>query len=730
MTWRGTWAIGTTYSANDAVFFSGASYFAVTGSTGTTPGTNTAIWAPLALQGVAGPAGPQGPAGPTGPTGPQGAQGPAGPTGAKGDTGATGATGPAGPIGPQGPQGAQGLTGATGATGAQGPKGDTGATGATGPQGPQGPPGPTGPIGLTGPMGPAGPQGPKGDVGPQGPQGLPGATGATGPQGPAGPAGPAGPQGATGATGPQGPIGLTGPQGPAGPASTTLFEDYLSINGFVGTGTVDDSGALNAAIAAFGVDYPGMEMTLPKGVKRVRLDSTINLDVQKIGMLDGNGALLDCSIVPATVFAWTSSAGTGGTDTLFYQLQRGMRRFRILGAGEASAQVMHSFAGAGSLGAAMAQLEDIIMLSSGFGIRIDGPNAYLNRFYRVHMNNVRNPLNVPAAANSGEAIRFFDCIWANCDGTPITLANGNADVYFRGGSIDFSGGGGFNVTAGRLRFDHIHLENNTNTVWGAASGNGTLVTFDHCEVLKAMTGTYTAPYFTVAKPAVMTFDHCYFNGFGNQSGNEVLTTGDGVVTADGSQFLNISNMPFLLSDNVDNSLVDGTFESTTSLDQLGIFLSGATSWQNRLVGSNASVAISSAAAHGGSKSLAITKTGGVGAGQDITLRIPVPLGRRNHVSWRAFVSNPNALAGSFAITTWWAKVGDGVDANGFPVELETTNPINLNPVTPGAGWTRIGENPNGGLQAPAWSTHRVIRLRITNMAAGTFYLDDLLANCW
>lgn len=73
LTWRGAWVSGTSYVANDAVGYGGASYFCILATSGTTtPNLATANWALLASQGAIGPQGAQGP------TGPQGAAGGAG----------------------------------------------------------------------------------------------------------------------------------------------------------------------------------------------------------------------------------------------------------------------------------------------------------------------------------------------------------------------------------------------------------------------------------------------------------------------------------------------------------------------------------------------------------------------------------------------------------------------------------------------------------------------------
>ena len=83
LNWQGTWSAAGTYVADDAVGYSGASYFCINpvGPSATTPDVDTANWALLASQGAVGAQGPTGATGPTGPQGPQGIQGVQGPAG-------------------------------------------------------------------------------------------------------------------------------------------------------------------------------------------------------------------------------------------------------------------------------------------------------------------------------------------------------------------------------------------------------------------------------------------------------------------------------------------------------------------------------------------------------------------------------------------------------------------------------------------------------------------------
>jgi len=67
LTWRGSWVSGTSYVANDAVGYNGASWFCILATSGTSnPSVDTTHWALLASQGAQGIQGVQGPTGPQG----------------------------------------------------------------------------------------------------------------------------------------------------------------------------------------------------------------------------------------------------------------------------------------------------------------------------------------------------------------------------------------------------------------------------------------------------------------------------------------------------------------------------------------------------------------------------------------------------------------------------------------------------------------------------------------
>lgn len=70
LNWQGAWVSGTSYVADDAVGYGGASYFCILATSGTTtPNLATTNWALLASQGAQGIQGVQGPTGPQGPSG-------------------------------------------------------------------------------------------------------------------------------------------------------------------------------------------------------------------------------------------------------------------------------------------------------------------------------------------------------------------------------------------------------------------------------------------------------------------------------------------------------------------------------------------------------------------------------------------------------------------------------------------------------------------------------------
>jgi hypothetical protein len=223
ITFKGAWANGAGYGANDAVSYGGSTYIAIEGNSSNRPDNYPTVWSMLAQAGAQGLQGAPGAAGTTGATG------------AAGQAGSNGATGPQGPpltfrgewligtsyavgdavayagssysslLANQGREpdmsplywgvlAAAGATGPAGATGSQGLQGPSGYAGQTGAVGPQGPAGPSGSAGVTGAAGPAGPAG---------------ATGGAGPAGTAGANGIPGTNGANGATGAAGAVGLT-----------------------------------------------------------------------------------------------------------------------------------------------------------------------------------------------------------------------------------------------------------------------------------------------------------------------------------------------------------------------------------------------------------------------------------------------------------------------------------------------------------------------------------------
>lgn len=74
--WKGAWVSGTSYIADDAVGYSGASWFCILATSGTTaPDLDTTHWALLAAEGLQGPQGLQGLQGTNGSNGIQGIQG-------------------------------------------------------------------------------------------------------------------------------------------------------------------------------------------------------------------------------------------------------------------------------------------------------------------------------------------------------------------------------------------------------------------------------------------------------------------------------------------------------------------------------------------------------------------------------------------------------------------------------------------------------------------------------
>lgn len=248
-------------------------------------------------------------------------------------SGPTGPTGSAGIAGATGPAGSTGVTGATGAIGATGATGVAGATGSTGSQGATGPTGATGADSTV--AGPTGSQGPQGNTGPTG----------------------------------TAPVGGTQAQllGNSATGTAAWINQWFNVAayGAIGNGTVDDTAAINAAVAAADLASGGT-IFFPPGTYKIT--STISCTGRNYHFL-GAGSRYGPSIISqatanTTALSFVPASGTGGRDHTSK-----IENLQILGPGSATS-------GYGIYGSNDLHVDGCFVLGFNDGIVLDTTSFY------------------------------------------------------------------------------------------------------------------------------------------------------------------------------------------------------------------------------------------------------------------------------------------------------------------------------------------------------------------
>ena len=283
LVWKGAWSGIVTYSADDAVQYQGTAWIAVSPSTAVAPPSTE--WALLASRGDQGATGPQGPAGPTGDQGPQGAAGLPGPAGLAGLSWRGSWSGAVTyGVNDAVESGGASYVAVAQSTAVAPPSGEwslLAAGGAAGAQGPAGPPGPSGILSVIGPL--------QYDSGTQTLSSIPADAAHDGHV-------TAGPQTFGGVKFGPGFIG----KDVLGCADVRAF-------GATGDGVADDTGAIQAALAA--VPAGGGGVCLPAGTFRI----TGTLTVKSYTFVSGAGGPSSLSatggtMIDASALAPSSSA--------------------------------------------------------------------------------------------------------------------------------------------------------------------------------------------------------------------------------------------------------------------------------------------------------------------------------------------------------------------------------------------------------------------------------------
>jgi hypothetical protein len=232
-------------------------------------------------------------------------------------------------------------------------------------------------------------------------------------------------------------------------------------------------------------------------------------------------------------------------------------------------------------------------------------------------------------------------------------------------------------------------------------------------------------------------DGVYLNALKNTA-NQLACTGTGPVTIKDSRPSLTSNVLYVRSFNANNPSVnrnsifnDGSFESgNLTSDQIWLGADTA-AIVSRTAGSNCTLSNSTAAAEYGTHSLAIAKTGGAGTACGIWIAGPVSPGQIVAGSG-GWYDKPGSQTGTMTVTKYWLEM-QGNNASGIPMlgaqEVLNTSggPQAVVFTASPSGWTSLTiTNADPHNHAPAYANYVGIYYDLTQMNAGTVYIDGVL----
>ena len=359
-----------------------------------------------------------------------------------------------------------------------------------------------------------------------------------------------------------------------------------------------------------------------------------------------------------------------------------------------------------------------------------GTNSYLVNFSNTTYAQMTNDIYSPAGcSNCGENNVHIGGALGESD---VVVNNGAvAEFNFTNMSFDFDHQYVLN-SGGQINFLNPHFENNGTTAPGSlfvvsdTDGSvvrvqgGLLQTDDgllgYAPVSVGSKGTFVARDLFVHNMTNTS------NSFCTGSGRCIVSGTRGFQTALGVSSLQTFSSTIADTKNA-NLLVDGGFESSTPQDL--VFIGNDTQpIISRLTGANLLIATSTATAHSGSQSLALTKT--FGSGSASLAYIMVPISQRPMALANLWYAKPGAQTGTVYIAPYFLHV-NGFDGNGIPIIQQSYSPgsSTITLTSSAIAWTNLSSGEGENNQAPAWANYYGIQINLGSMNAGSFYLDDI-----
>lgn len=323
------------------------------------------------------------------------------------------------------------------------------------------------------------------------------------------------------------------------------------------TGKTDSTDKLKAILKYVTDNYNHTTIIIPSG--EMLISDTIDIDVERISV--ECQAVIKCDIPSdkyALRFGYTGEYGgyTKGRTTYkgLYLINKNIDTKKGNGI---------LFGGTNdTVGSSNINLINCIISDFTNGL------SYTDRSYLIRCNNCDlynniTQINVLGGVDTGENIRFDNCVIAN-GGTALLVNNALSTVYLNGCSIDYNYKQIFDIQKGDVYVDNCHIEHNsahfTETIpftMGDYDGNKCTITNSRVIFIESdevnMQYIIKNDYFNNAM-SYFNINNCFLQGFKTKSGY----IGTGFINMYGNQCYQWENMNYKVSEEM-NKINDGKF---------------------------------------------------------------------------------------------------------------------------------------------------------------------------
>ena len=486
------------------------------------------------------------------------------------------------------------------------------------------------------------------------------------------------------------------------------LKDTVSVKDFgaVGDGVVNDTAAIQAALAATG----NFILRFPPGTYKI--NSTITLNASQKS-LHGDRAVLDFSGNSGN--AAIIVTGTAGIPP-YRQNQTLLSNLELIGPGITnSGSIGILFNSAAEAGASHTLIESVNVHAFQTGHEFRN-NAYIINFLNSDVYNCTTGIYMPSSySNYGERITYTCCTIYN---STLAARNNNANgaFHFTKCSFDYNAQQ-VTVNSGRVFLTDCHIEANpyTSSPFTVDNTNGAFLQIKGGWML-CNANTTAVPVFSVGNLGTAQILDVFANAVG---ANVSWVTGTGKFYIRNISSYTVSDNPLTLRSQ-DNRLADGGFEDASVFDA---FIRDDTSAiTSRTAGANINLTTSALEFRTGSKSLRAAKT--FGGGSVCGFVIAAPISDINSKStFNGYYKKPGSGTGTVFLSRLFANVQI---INGLPViaKFLDLGTLTLNFTSSAVDWT-LFQTTEPLTVTPSWANYSLVAVNMTGFAGpDSMYFDD------